>query len=126
MKKSRSDIVRYFIQEYNSFNIDGMMKHLHPEVKFKNISGGKTDIETNGKEEFEKLASSSAAIFNSREQQIISIKEDGNKVVVDIEFRGILAAEMPPGLKAGETLVIKGKSEYTFQENLIISVIDES
>ena len=100
--------------------------HLHPAVKFKNISGGKTDIETNGKVEFENLARSSAALFNSREQQIISMKEYGNKVDVAIEFKGILAAEMLPGLKAGDTLIMKGRSEYTFQENLIVSVIDES
>ena len=124
--KSLTDIIRDFISAYNSFDIEAMLLHLHPAVKFKNISGGKTDIETNGKEEFEKLARRSASLFNIRQQKIISLKESGNKIIVEIEFSGLLAAEISPYLKAGDTFVIKGKSEYTFQDNLIVSITDES
>lgn len=120
------DIVKKFIAAYNSLSVEIMITYLHPEIEFKNISGGIVNAHTKGIKEFNKLANSSIKIFKEREQKITSYTESDATVNVEINFRGILAIDLPDGLKSGETLVMNGKSTYVFKDNLIILLVDES
>lgn len=126
MLSSKKEIIKKFVKAYNSFDVNSMILLLHPEVNFKNISGGLVNVQTSGKDEFAKLARQSAALFKEREQRIISYKETGEKVDVEIQYQAILAADLPDGLKRGDAIDIKGKSEYTFKNGLIFSITDES
>ena len=119
------EIVKKFVAAYNSLNAESMIKFLHPEIEFKNISGGVENAYTKGIEEFKELASSSIKIFKERTQKIISYTESDDTVNVEINFRGILAMDLPNGLKSGEILVMNGKSKYVFKDNLIILLVDE-
>jgi cytochrome c-type biogenesis protein CcmE len=103
-----------------------MIKFLHPEIEFKNISGGVVNTHTKGIEEFTGIANNSIKIFKERTQKIISYSESDDTVNVEINFRGILAIDLPNGLKSGEILVMNGKSKYVFKDNLIILLVDES
>jgi hypothetical protein len=122
----KQEIIQKFIKAYNTFNIDSMLVLLHPEIQFKNISGGKLNTQSSGKLEFEKLARQSAALFKEREQKIISYKESGNKVNLEIQYHAVLAADLPNSLKIGDKIDITGKSEYVFKNGLIYSITDES
>ncbi len=119
-------IVRKFIEAYNKFDIEGMLSLLHKDVHFINISNGEVDAVTRGKKEFEDLARKSAALFTSREQKIISIEEAGYVVKAEIEYHAVLAADLPAGMKKGDRIEIKGRSEYSFKDNLILSIKDIS
>jgi len=120
------DIVKNFISAYNSLSIENMIKYLHPKIEFKNFSSGVVNAQTKGIEEFKELANKSMQMFKEREQKIISFTESENTVNVEINYFGILATDLPNGLKSGETLVMNGKSTYVFNDNLIISLVDES
>ena len=120
------EIVKKFVAAYNSLNAESMIKFLHPEIKFKNISGGVVNAHTKGIEEFRGIANNSIKIFKERTQKIISYSESDDTVNVEINFRGILAMDLPNGLKSGEILVMNGKSKYVFEDNLIILLVDES
>lgn len=120
------EIVKDFIKAYNSHNVESMLAYLHPEIEFKNISNGVENAHTNGIEKFSELANNSINIFSEREQKITSYRESNDAVNVEINFRGILAIDLPNGLKARETLIMNGKSTYVFKDNLIISLVDES
>ncbi|HEY6626196.1 MAG TPA: hypothetical protein VIZ21_04520, partial [Ignavibacteriaceae bacterium] len=72
------------------------------------------------------LADKSIKMFKEREQKITSYTESDDTVKVEINYRGILAMDLPNGLKSGETLIINGKSIYVFEDNLIILLVDES
>ncbi len=126
MIEKKKEIIRRFISAYNSFDVDTMLALLHPDIHFKNISAGKVNAETNGISEFEKLARQSSALFMERKQKIISYKELSDRINVDIRYQAILAVHLPGGLKIGDTIDMKGKSEYIIKDNLIISIIDES
>lgn len=120
------DIVKKFIGAYNSLNVEGMITCLHPEIEFKNISSGVENAYTKGIEEFRELANNSIQMFKEREQKITSYTESDDTVYVEINYRGILATDLPNGLKSGEILVMNGKSKYVFKDNLIIVLVDET
>jgi hypothetical protein len=126
MDISEKEIVEKFITAYNSFDIDSMLKWLHPEVKFKNISGGDVNSMTSGIEEFELLARQSSYLFKERQQKIVSMVEAVNKINVEIKYRAVLAVDLPNGLKVGDSINLNGKSEYIFKDDLIYSITDES
>jgi hypothetical protein len=120
------DIVKKFIRAYNSLNVEGMIIYLHPEIEFNNISSGVENAYTKGIEEFRKLANNSIQMFKEREQKITSFTESDDAVNVEINYRGIIAVDLTNGLKAGEILVMNGKSKYVFKDNFIKLIVDES
>ncbi len=126
MTRSAKEIINKFIKAYNSFSIEEMLSFLHPQIHFVNISNGVINAESKGKNEFEKLARQSAALFKEREQRIISFKEISGGLEIEIEYRAVPAADLPNGIKKGEVLNLRGKSEYNFRDNLIISIRDIS
>ena len=124
-EKNKAFIYRY-IDAYNNFDIDAMIGVLAPDIRFENVSGGEVNAETSGKGEFEALARQSARLFSSRKQTVKKIKIEGDNVFAEIEFEGILAQDLPNGLKAGEKLVLKGTSEFVFTNGFISSIVDRS
>ena len=49
--EKRSLIERY-LASYNAFDIDGMMAVIHPDIEFKNVSGGEVNATASGSDEF--------------------------------------------------------------------------
>lgn len=118
VKLTKTEIVRNFINAYNSFDIDTMLKWLHPDVIFKNISAGEVNAQTSGINEFENLARQSSSFYKEREQEIKYLTESENTVKVELEYHAVLNSE--------EIINLKGRSEYKFRDGLIYSIIDES
>jgi ketosteroid isomerase-like protein len=118
-------IYRY-IDAYNNFDIDAMMGVLAPDIRFENVSGGEVNARTSGKAEFAVLARQSARLFASRKQTLKTIKIEGDSAFLEIEFAGVLAENLPNGLKAGETLALKGTSAFVFSNGFISSIVDKS
>jgi hypothetical protein len=126
MDQQKKEIIKKFIEAYNSFDIQSMLLLLHPGIKFVNISSGEITAQTTGINEFEKLANQSSSLFQMREQKITGYKETGNRVTVEVLYRAILAEDLPNGLKQGDEINLTGRSEYIFKDGLIYSIADES
>lgn len=47
-------------------------------------------------------------------------------IVIGIDYEGVLAADLPNGMKAGEILRLNGKSEFTFRDEKIYRITDIS
>ncbi len=120
------EIVMHYIHAYNNFNIRGMLKDLHQDILFENVSEGRVNLKTQGIAAFEKQAESAKSIFQKREQQVTNIQANGNTVKVQIDYTGILAVDLPNGLKAGDTINMVGKSTFIFREGKIFQITDES
>jgi hypothetical protein len=73
-----------------------------------------------------KQAELAKSCFAQREQKITSWKFSGNTVVITIDYKGILAEEMPNGMKAGDTLQLKGQSTFEFKDRQLIKIVDKS
>ncbi len=127
MKKEEIERLIYrYIDSYNTFDLDGMIGMVASDIRFENVSGGEVNAKTSGKAEFGVLARQSARLFASRKQTVKTIKIEGDSAFVEIEFEGILAQELPNGLRVGEKLALKGTSEFAFTNGFISSIIDRS
>ena len=119
-------IIERFIDAYNRFDVDGMVGLMHPDCLFQNVSGQEITASARGVAEFRELAEKSKALFSSRSQKAIGYEFEGEKVKVDIAFEGVLRADLPNGLKAGDVLRLEGRSVYGFQGGVIYRLTDYS
>lgn len=119
-------LVDHYIDAYNRKNIDDMLKNVHPQVEFKNISAGVVNARTNGVVELRTLAQQSLSLFSERQQKIESFELQGSVAVVTIAFRAVVAADLPNGLMKGQVLNLSGRSEFEFQDGAISKITDIS
>lgn len=51
----KRSLVKHYLAAYNAFDIDGMMELIHPNIEFKNISGGEVNATASDAVEFSQL-----------------------------------------------------------------------
>ena len=124
IKSKTKEIIDNYIEAYNSLDVPGMLKLLHKDIRFRNFSSGVVDMETNGTREFRVLAEKSTKIFSSRQQTIIEYSAIDDKIEVIIDYEGILAIDLPNGLKTGDKIQLKGKSVFRMKEEKISRIED--
>ena len=126
MEEQQKAIIENYIQAYNQFDVAGMIKDLSDTVIFENITNNEVDLRTDGKEAFQKQAEMAKQYFQQRAQTIEAWDFQENKVIIDISYQGILAIDLPNGMKAGDTLRLNGQSEFEFRDDKIVSIRDKS
>ena len=124
--KEKRALIQQYIDAYNAFDADAMMKGLHDAITFKNIAGEAVTARADGHDEFRALAETSAEMFAEREQVIQDIETDGDGAVVRIRFTGRLAVDLPNGMAAGDTMKMDGRSEFAFAGGKIMGIVDIS
>jgi ketosteroid isomerase-like protein len=67
----KHSLIDRYLAAYNAFDIDGMMAVMHPEIEFKNVSGGEVNASTFGAGDFRLLAEQSRELFRPRKQTIL-------------------------------------------------------
>lgn len=123
--EKRSIIERY-LNAYNAFDIDVMMSVIHPDIEFKNVSSGEVNATASGANEFRKLAEQSKGLFSMRNQTITSFETKDDQAFIDVAYEGVLASDLPNGMKAGQTLRLNGRSEFSFRDGKIYRIADIS
>ena len=126
MDAKQKAIIENYIRAYNEFDVPGMTRDLHEQVHFQNISNGTVDTSTEGLDQFREQAESARQYFTERRQEISSWNVQGNHVMVGINYVGVLAIDLPNGMKAGDTLKLTGQSEFEFENDKIIKITDRS
>ncbi len=122
----RLSIVQDFIEAYNRFDVESMMKFLHPDIEFRNVSNGTPTLHTAGLSEFRAQAESACRLFSARRQRIQKIEFGDDRIEVAIEYAATLAVDLPNGVKAGGKLELSGRSIYRFSGDAIIGIEDIS
>lgn len=120
------EIIDKYVEAYNAFDIEGMVRLLHKDILFRNFSSGEVNTETNGIEEFRELAEKSTNMFSSRCQTVTDYIAIDDKAEVQIGYEGILAVDMPNGLKAGDKIQLNGKSVFQIKEGRLALIEDYS
>jgi hypothetical protein len=122
----RKKIVESYIDSYNNFEIENMLKDLDENVVFRNIANGEVNLTTKGIAEFKAQAEKAKNLFSRREQKIIELKFGTDEVEAEIFYNGTLAADLPNGLKSGSRIELGGKSIFRFTGDKIIEIEDAS
>ena len=122
----KEELINRYLSAYNSFDIDGMLALLSPDVRFENYSGGLLTDGTTGVSEFKELAEKSKSLFSEREQRITNLTFNSDSVIADIAYRGKLAIDIPDGPSAGTIIDLQGQSEFSFKPGLISKIVDRS
>jgi hypothetical protein len=124
--KKRQELVGAYIAAYNAFDVEGMAALLSPDVLFENYSGAERSHATRGIDDFRKLAASSRELFCEREQKVIALEAIQDSLLATIEFKGLLARDVPDGPHRGSVVALKGTSEFSFENARISKVVDRA
>jgi ketosteroid isomerase-like protein len=125
-ENGKRSLIESYIAAYNAVDIDGMMAVIHPDIEFKNISAGEVNATAFGAAEFRQLAEKSKELFRSRKQTITNSYSTSDKMTIEVAFEGVLRSDFQNGMRAGETLRLNGRSEFTFRDGKIYRIIDVS
>ncbi|GEM66661.1 hypothetical protein SMI01S_02670 [Sphingobacterium mizutaii NBRC 14946 = DSM 11724] len=125
--KIREEIIKNYIDGYNSFNTEMMARDLDEQLLFENISNGNVTDSLLGKQEFINQAEQAKSIFSERHQKITSIEHFENHSEINIDYTAKLSKDLSPELNIGDSISLKGKSIFEFSpENKIIVLKDIS
>ena len=123
---SQRAVIDRYLDAYNGFDVSGMLDVLHPAVAFRNVDAGRVTVETHGREEFRALAERAVTRFRSRRQTIRAYASEGARAWITVDYEGVLATALGPGMQAGDTLRLTGRSTFTFRDGLVVELVDES
>lgn len=123
--EKRALIDRY-LNAYNSLDVEHMMDVMHQDIEFKNIAGGEVTARASGANEFRALAEESKRLFSWRKQRVLKYEPNDDGASIEVDYTGTLAADLPNGMKAGQTIRLKGQSEFVFRDGKIYRLTDYS
>ena len=126
MQTLQQQIVEHYVNSYNSFDVAGMLKNLDQEIIFENMSNGVVDLRTDGIEDFRIQAEAATQYFKERTQKIVSWTYSDTTVTIMIDYKAILNMDLPNGMKKGDTLEMKGQSQFEFKNDRIVKILDVS
>ena len=119
-------IIENYLESYNDFDLNGMIKDLDGNIIFENISNGKVDLRTQGLDKFMGHMESEMKYSQQRERKVESWIFNGSKVSINFTYKMILAVDLAEELEAGDTLELEGKSEFVFDNEKIQHITDEA
>ncbi|HSK12132.1 MAG TPA: nuclear transport factor 2 family protein [Phnomibacter sp.] len=122
----RETIIRNYIEAYNQFNVPAMTTDMADDIIFANIQNGETTMELHGLRQFTAQAEIATTYFSERRQTIKAFRHREPETEVDIEYFGILAIDLPNGMKQGEEIRLSGRSVFGFEGDKVVRLTDIS
>lgn len=118
------DVIARYIAAYNTMDVDGMLSCLADDVRFENITHGRSNVVTENKAALDKIARASLDAFSERTQTPTNCIAVGDRACVAVAFRAVIASDLPNGLKAGHVIEAAGASFFELRDGLIASILD--
>lgn len=122
----KQKMIESYVEAYNQFNTEKLVQHLDDNIIFQNVSNGQLNATTTGITEFRNQAEETKLIFSERKQTITSWDFSDDKVIVQIDYYGILKNDLSLDMKSGDTIRMVGTSEFIFRNDKIIQLVDKS
>ncbi|MDJ0921016.1 MAG: nuclear transport factor 2 family protein [Henriciella sp.] len=120
------DTINRYISSYNDRDIEGMLDCVTEDVIFENISNAGQSMKLVGRAQMGEVAELSGNAFSYRRQRLINLVIGTGKAAAEIEFEGKAAVDLPNGVRAGETIKIRGASFFEFRGRLLSRIADYS
>jgi ketosteroid isomerase-like protein len=122
----REQMIRNYVEAYNRFDVDGMVKDMAEDIVFQNESSGQVSLRLEGLAAFRQQAEQAASFFTMRRQTIRSFQHQEAQTIVNIDYHAVIAVNSPNGWKKGDELTLSGQSIFQFQEGMIVALTDIS
>lgn len=122
----REEIIKNYIDAYNNFDVNRMVRDFDASIRFENITAGKTTLIIEGLENFRMQAEEIKKVFLKRKQTIKSFTHSKNQTEIEITYSAHVAADLPGGLRKGDTFNLTGQSVFKFAGNKIVQLTDIS
>ena len=119
-------LVGKYIDSYNARDIDTMLECVTDDVLFENISNTGQSMRLEGKAAMANIAELAGNAFSYRRQRVIALVDAGDRAAAEIEFEGKAAVDLPNGVKAGETLRLRGATFFEIRAGLLSRIADYS
>jgi ketosteroid isomerase-like protein len=119
-------VVDRYVAAYNALDVQGMLAELHPDVEFSNVDAGEVTASARGRDEFRALAEHAVTLFARRRQTLRDYRAAGDSASATVDYEAVLAADLGPTMRAGDTLRLTGRSTFAFRDGLIVRLVDES
>lgn len=126
VQQQREAIIRHYIDAYNRFDVEGMLRNFHPAILFENSAGGAVNMALEGIAAFRGQAEGATQLFSERQQQVEHISFRGDTAEVSIRYRGTLAVDIPGGPQRGDRIELEGRSIFRFEGDKIVRLTDIS
>lgn len=120
------EIIQAYLTAYNAKDVPAMLALLDEAIFFENVSNASGITATQSKSEFETLALQSLHFFSERRQSVRFQVLSNTAAAVEIDYQATLAQDLPNGLKAGETLRLRGVSIFEVSQGKITRISDYS
>lgn len=122
----REKLIDNYIEAYNAFDVCGMVRDFTPNIVFQNIQSGSVTLTLEGLEAFVRQAELAKGFFAERKQTVLSYTHQAEKTEVEIDYCGVLATNLPNGMRQGDEIRLRGRSVFEFRGNKIIRLTDIS
>ncbi|GAB3717277.1 nuclear transport factor 2 family protein [Spirosoma lituiforme] len=120
------DAIQAYIDAYNVKDIPAMLDLLDDQIIFENVSNTAGVTKTTSRDEFQQLAFQSAAYFSERRQLIRFLVLGLDSAAVEIDYQATLAQDFPNGLKAGQSIHLRGVSIFEQKDGKFTRISDYS
>ena len=87
---------------------------------------GAVTAQADGAEALRQMAEQATAMFTTRRQSMKDFAVDGEQAVIRVDFEGVLACDLPNGMRAGQRIAVQGRSEFTFRDDRLVRIVDIS
>ncbi len=125
-ESSKKDLIERYLAAYNAFDVDSMLALLSQDIRFENYCGNVLTAEATGRDEFRRLAERASTLFSEREQRIAALQFNHDAAIATIDYHGTLAMDIPEGPVAGTVIDLQGSSEFSFDHDRIVRIVDRS
>jgi steroid delta-isomerase-like uncharacterized protein len=115
-----------YLAAYNARDVDGMLATLTDDVVFENVSNAGGTLRLEGKAAFAAQARQAVTWFSERRQTPRHWVVGTDTAAVEIDYHGVLAVDLPNGLRAGQVLELRGVSVFEVRGGLICRLTDYS
>ncbi|MFZ4262499.1 hypothetical protein ACFRAE_10660 [Sphingobacterium sp. HJSM2_6] len=112
----REQIILNYINAYNLFDVDRMVKDFDEAILFENVRNKIRTDSLQGLEAFKEQAIEAKNYFSQRTQTILKMAHFEQNSIIDITYHAVLAIDFSDDLKAGYVVELQGQSIFEFTE----------
>ncbi len=120
------ETIQAYINAYNAKDIPALLALLDDQIFFENISNSSGITQTTSRQAFEQLALQSADYVAERKQVVRFMVVSATAAAVEIDYSATLATDLPNGLKAGDTIRLRGVSIFEMKNKKFTRISDYS